>query len=92
MAREIALCIHALHASSTTVEIARNVADHLGREGELKIDDRLEDHGLRAHDRYLEGFFARLLKGDVLGVYGVLLAVIDGDLNVFDGITGDDTL
>ncbi len=76
------LGLAAADASAAAREIPGQVAHGavLGKDADL--NDRLQDHGPGLVHGILKGLSAGGGKGDVLGVHGVVFAVIDGYAHV----------
>src|SRR5215212_5776452 len=86
----VAARLLALDPPAATREVADHVAQELLRGDHLDRHDRLEQDGLRALGRLLEGERPRDLEGDLRRVGLVVLAVGDGDAHVDHGVAGLD--
>jgi len=72
-------------------EVAGDIAHILGGGGDFHIYDWFEEGGLRLLYGVDERAFSGGSEGDFLGVDGVVLAVVDGDLYVLERESGDDS-
>ena len=84
------LGIHALDTRAFLVEIGNDVAGVGLRHLHLELHNGFEQHQSSLPNRTLKSLRAGQPKGDLRRVDGVLLAVIEPDLHVHDGIAGQD--
>jgi len=59
---------------------------------DLDVHDGLEQDGLGLHDGVLERVLSGGAERDLLAVDGVVFAVVDDDLDVLEGVAGEDAL
>ena len=70
-------------------QVAGQVADGAFRHDDLDIDDGFQHDGLGVAHRLDDRLTGGDGEGDLLAIDGVRLAVMDGDLDVLDLVTGD---
>src|SRR4051812_14465299 len=82
----VAAPLLALEAPAPAAEVADDVAEEVLGRHDLDLEDRLEQDGLRAARRLLEGERAGDLEGDLRRVRLVVLAVDERHADVDDGV------
>ena len=80
---------HALDAAAASRHIAHHGAGVAVGHGDGKVCHRLEKHGLCLVDCLLEADARRGLEGHLVGVDGVIRALVDGDLDVDHRVAGE---
>ena len=89
--RGAALGFHALDAAAAAVEVAHERAGEFVGRLDFDLHNGLEQAGLAQLHRIFEGEAARGFEGELVGVDVVVGAVKDGDLEVDDGVAGEDS-
>src|SRR6266567_2470071 len=82
--------LHAFNPSAARVQVANDGAHELFRDHHFHAHDRLQQHRRSLACRLLEAHGGRDLKGHFVGIYFVITAVIERDLDVHQFVTGQD--
>src|SRR3954470_454928 len=84
--QRVAAPLLALEAPAAPAEVADDIAEEVLGRHDLDLEHRLEQDGLRAARRLLEGERARDLEGDLRGVRVMVLAVDERHAHVDDRV------
>ena len=84
--------VHAEDFAAAAGEVADDIAHAFVGHADFDDADWFEHAGAGGEEGFLEGLFAGDLEGDVLGIDGVHLAVVEVDLEVDDAVSGEDAL
>ena len=84
------LVVHALNATAAGVHVAHDGSGELVGNGDFDLHDGLEQGGLGGLHGFLEGDAAGGLEAQFVGIHVVIAAIVEADLEIDDGISGEE--